>query len=140
MTGVQWVNIAVSLVGSIVGGTGIWGFLQHLSKRKERKAEAARIVADTELAQQQASTEELTRKQLLSEVQERAQRVALESAHIAFEQVSAERKEDRAKIDVLTAVVEQLIDAVEAIEPLLPRDAVETVALRRAVWTARKAV
>ncbi len=80
----------VTVMVALVSGTGGWSLLQFIFNRRGRKAEAARLTAQTEQARSDAQEAEAKRLSILSDLQNRAQQIAIESAANAYERVAKE--------------------------------------------------
>lgn len=112
-------NYLVTFVVALVSGTGGWSVLQMIINRKGRKAEAARLTAQTEQAHLETQQAEAKRQQILSDLQARAQQIAIESASNAYERVTAECDACRAELKDLRRATETLVRLVEDALPYL---------------------
>jgi hypothetical protein len=125
----------ITAFATIAGGTGFWGFVQWARERKGAKAKAAKEQQADEKANQQA---EIDRQKLLADAQAIAQTTALNSADVAFRQVSKRCDECLEELHGLRDITGRLVDAVEA---LMQQDTPESRAqARAAIRLARNAM
>jgi hypothetical protein len=120
---------------TIASGTGFWGFVQWARERKGAKARAAKEQQAEENAAKQAEVDKAT---LLADAQRVAQTTALNSADVAFRQVSKRCDECLEELHGLRDITGRLVDAVEA---LMQADTPESRAqARAAIRLARNAM
>lgn len=135
------VSYIVTVIIALVSGTGGWSALQFIINRTGRKAEAARLQAQTEQTKVNTQETEINRQKMLSDMQARAQQIAIESAANAYERVTRECDECRQELKGIRRSTEALITLIEEVIPSLatledlPKD--YPVRLRLAIRIAR---
>lgn len=118
-SGSQTISYVVTVLIALVSGTGGWGALQFIFNRTGRKAEAARLMAQTEQSKLETQEGEARRQSMLADLQARAQQIAIESAANAYERVTRECDECRKEVREMRRSTESLINLVEEVIPHL---------------------
>lgn len=139
-----WVNYIGAAIIAVVSGGGSWATLQLVINRRGAHAEAGRIEAEAESERQRAKTAELERLALIADLERRAHDAAESAAERRYSTLERECSNCLAKVEALEErdrrrdrIEDAMLDAMIEVVPLLPLDAEQTGALRRAISAVR---